>query len=223
MSSRHRGKAARHDRGSKSDVPYTEDFVKDTTFVKPLYRQGKAIVEDPERIMARIPTGSSRVSGRPESAPTNGRLWSASSAWHAPSPATRSFAWAKEQQQSPDASADDDAEEEDDSAPNPAVGAVESAHHGAWESKDLSDEDSGYEDGEAAEVAAPAPAAAIDVGPLWEQHVHNLQTLRARTAYAPASSHTQRMVTVRRLARHPRATLSVELTRPALVIRAPPA
>jgi hypothetical protein len=207
MSSRQRGPAARHGGRSTFNVPYNEDFVKDTTFVKPMYRQGKAIVEDPERVMARLPAGSSRVYGRPESAPTNGRLWSASSAWRAPLPATRSSAWAMEQQQSPDASADDDVEE-DDSAPNPAVGAVESAHHGAWESEeeDLSDEHSGHEDGEAADRAAAAPTAvtdisATDISELWDGHVRNLQTLRARTTGAPASSHTQRMVAVRLLAR----------------------
>jgi hypothetical protein len=199
-----------------TDVPSNVNFVQDATFVKPLYCQGEAIVEDPERVMARLPMGSSGVSGRPESAPTIGRAWSASSAWRAPSPATRSFACADEQQQSPDASAGEEGEE-DDSAPNPAVGPMESAHHGAWGSQqaELSDGYSDYEDSEPADPPAAAPAAGTDIEQLWEAHARNLQALRARTNGAPASSPTQRMVTVRKLARHPRATLFSEKAGPA--------
>lgn len=88
-------------------------------------------------------------------------------------------------------------EEEDDSVPNPAVGPVESAHHGAWalgeDEEDEEDEDE-REDREG--ETGVQPAARADCRRLWEEHERNVAQLRAHTAEAPPGSHTHRMVKV---------------------------
>jgi len=171
----------------RGDLSY--EFARDTSFVKPMYREGKSAAEAAERIMA-FPMSSGH--GRPDSAPTNGRAWSASSAWRAQSattarPGERAGEWPQgwPQQRGAVHSAEEEEEEEeeaDDSAPNLAVGA--------WDAVGSEEEEKEEEEEEEGDVS--------ELYHMWKGHARNVDALQARVNAAPASSHAQRVVTVRR-------------------------